>query len=108
MNVFRENSDALNAVLTVKINPDDYQNKVKAALEKYRKTAKIPGFRPGNVPFSFVQKQYGKSVLAEELNKICSEALYNFISENKLEVLGNPIPKANSKSLGFSKSPTTV
>ena len=81
MNVFCENSDALNAVLTVKINPDDYQNKVKAALEKYRKTAKVPGFRPGNVPFSFVQKQYGKSVLAEELNKICSEALYNFISD---------------------------
>ncbi len=51
MNVFRENSDALNSVLTVKINPNDYQNKVKAALEKYRKTAKIPGFRPGNVPF---------------------------------------------------------
>ena len=106
MNVFRENSDALNAVLTVKINPDDYQNKVKAALEKYRKTAKIPGFRPGNVPFSFVQKQYGKSVLAEELNKICSEALYNFISENKLEVLGNPIPKADYTVVGDFENPS--
>lgn len=59
MNVFRENSDALNAVLTVKINPDDYQNKVKSALEKYRKTAKVPGFRPGNVPFHLFKNNMG-------------------------------------------------
>ena len=106
MNVFRENSDALNAVLTVKISPEDYQARVKTALEKYRKTAKIPGFRPGNVPFAFVKKQYGKSVLAEELNKICNDGLYNFITENKLDVLGNPIPKQNSELVGNFNDPS--
>lgn len=59
MNVFRENSDALNAVLTVKINPDDYQNKVKSALEKYRKTAKVPGFRPEMCLFHLFKNNMG-------------------------------------------------
>lgn len=106
MNVFRENKDALNAVLTVKITTEDYIDKVKNSLEKYRKTAKIPGFRPGNVPFTFIQKQYGKSVLAEELNKLCNDGLYNFIMENKLDVLGNPIPKTDSQVVGNFDDPS--
>jgi trigger factor len=99
MNVLREDVDALNAVLTVKIKPEDYQPKVKAAIEKYRKTAKIPGFRPGNVPSSLIQKQYGKVFLAEELNKLSNDALSNFIIENKLDILGNPIPKENPEKI---------
>jgi trigger factor len=105
MNVLRQDVDALNAVLTVKINPEDYQPKVKAAVEKYRKTAKIPGFRPGHVPQGLIQKQYGKAFLAEELNKLANDALYKFIIENKLDILGSPIPKENSDVVGNFDQP---
>lgn len=93
MKVVREDVDALNALLKVQVQPEDYQVKVKETLNKYRKTAKIPGFRPGHVPFGLVEKQYGKSVLVEELNKVINEGIQAFLSENKVEVLGNPIPK---------------
>ncbi|MBM3454557.1 MAG: trigger factor family protein, partial [Bacteroidetes bacterium] len=105
MNVIREEIDALNAVLTVKISSADYQLKVKNALEKYRKNAKIPGFRPGHVPFGLIQKQYGKAVLAEELNKLTNDSLYHFISENQLNILGNPIPKADAEIIGSFDQP---
>ncbi len=68
MKITRQEIDAQNGVLKVEIAAADYQNKVKTALDKYRKTAKIPGFRPGHVPAGLIQKQYGKSVLLEELN----------------------------------------
>lgn len=92
MNVTRQDVDALNATLTVEVTPEDYAAKVKSTLDNYRKTAKIPGFRPGHVPMGLIQKQYGKSVLSDELNKLVNEALNNFIKENKIEILGNPIP----------------
>jgi trigger factor len=107
MNVIRQDVDALNAVLKVQIAPADYQNKVKATLEKHRKTAKIPGFRPGHVPLGLIQKQYGKSVLAEELNKLVNDALYKFIEENKIEILGNPIPKVGKEVTGNFDQPDT-
>lgn len=105
MNVIRQDVDALNAVLKVKVSPADYQNKVKNTLEKYRKTAKIPGFRPGHIPMALVQKQYGKAVLAEELNKIVNDALYGFITENKIDILGNPIPKEGTDVVGDFEKP---
>lgn len=105
MNILREDVDALNAVLKIQISPEDYQANVKSALEKYRKTAKIPGFRPGMVPFGLIQKQYGKSVLAEEINKLSNDSLYKYITENKLDILGNPIPKEDSISIGNFDKP---
>jgi trigger factor len=92
MNIIREDFDALNANLKITVNPSDYEAKVKQTLEKHRKTAKIPGFRPGKVPFGHIQQKYGASVLSEELNKTVSQALNGYITENKLEILGNPIP----------------
>lgn len=92
MNVVREDVDALNAILKVEVKPEDYQETVKSTLNKYRKTAKIPGFRPGHVPFGLIQKQYGSSVLSDELNKIVNESLQSYIADNKIEILGNPIP----------------
>ncbi|MDG1148327.1 MAG: trigger factor family protein [Crocinitomicaceae bacterium] len=86
MNIIREDFDALNANLKITVVPADYEAKVKQTLEKYRKTAKIPGFRPGKVPFGHIQKQYGASVLSEELNKAVSQALNGYITENKLEI----------------------
>lgn len=95
MNVIRKDVDALNAKLKVEVAPADYQDKVKDTLNKYRKTAKIPGFRPGHVPFGMIQKQYGKAVLSEELNKIVNENLQKFIQDNDIQILGNPIPEAD-------------
>lgn len=107
MNVIRKDVDALNAILTVQISQADYQPKVKATLEKHRKTAKIPGFRPGHVPMTMIQKQYGSSVLADVLNKVVNDSLYGFINENKIEILGNPIPKEGVDSVkGDFNNPT--
>lgn len=105
MNVVREDVDALNAVLTVEVKPEDYQGKVKETLDKYRKTAKIPGFRPGHVPFGLVQKQYGKAVLSDELNKVVNDSLQNYISENNLNILGNPIPSTGDSFTGDFDKP---
>ncbi len=105
MNVVREDVDALNAVLTVEVKPEDYQDKVKETLDKYRKTAKIPGFRPGHVPFGLVQKQYGKAVLSDELNKVVNDSLQNYISENNLNILGNPIPSVGESFTGDFDKP---
>lgn len=107
MNVIRQDVDALNAVLKVQINAADYQDKVKTTLDKYRKTAKVPGFRPGHVPFGMIQKQYGKAVLADELNKLVNDALYKFINENKIDILGNPIPKDGAEVTGDFDKPDT-
>lgn len=105
MNVTRQEVNAETALLTVQVSPADYQGKVSAALEKYRKQAKIPGFRPGKVPMGLIQKQYGKAVLAEEMNKLVSDALYQYVSDNKLEILGNPIPKEDIEVKGDFDNP---
>jgi trigger factor len=105
MNVIRQDVDALNAILKVEIAPTDYQAKVKSTLEKHRKTAKIPGFRPGHVPMSFIQKQFGRTVLADELNKVVNDALYKFIEQNKIEILGNPIPHEGVDVVGNFENP---
>ncbi len=98
MNVTRQDVDALNATLTVKVTPEDYEKKVNDTLNNYRKTAKVPGFRPGHVPMGLVKKQYGKAVLSEELNKVVNQSLQEFIAENKLDILGNPIPTEGDDS----------
>ncbi|MEN9700308.1 MAG: hypothetical protein RLZZ301_1506 [Bacteroidota bacterium] len=95
MKVTRQEVDAQNGILKVAIEAADYQDKVKAAIDKYRRTAKVPGFRPGHVPMQLIQKQVGRSVLAEELNKLTNDALYKFIIDEKLDILGNPMPIEN-------------
>ena len=103
MKITRQEIDAQNGVLKVEIDAADYQGKVKAALDKYRKTAKVPGFRPGHVPAGLIQKQFGKSVLVEELNKISNDALYRFIIDEKLDILGNPLPIENGVEGSFEQ-----
>ncbi len=105
MNVTRQDVDALNATLTVQVTPEDYEKKVNDTLDNYRKTAKVPGFRPGHVPMGLVKKQYGKAVLSEELNKVVNESLQNYIAENKLDILGNPIPKEGEDFKGDFENP---
>jgi len=93
MNITRENIDELNAVVKVNIAKEDYSDKVDNILKDYRKTANIPGFRKGHVPMGMVKKQYGKSVLVDEVNKMLQDALNKYLTEEKLDVLGNPLPK---------------
>ncbi|MFD2552034.1 trigger factor [Bizionia sediminis] len=93
MNITRENIDALNAVVKVDIAKEDYSGKVDKILSDYRKTANIPGFRKGHVPMGMVKKQYGKAVLVDEVNKLLQDALNKYLTEEKLDVLGNPLPK---------------
>lgn len=93
MNITRENIDDLNAIVKVNIAKDDYIGKVDKILKDYKKNANIPGFRKGQVPMGIVKKQYGKSVLVDEVNKLLQEALNKYLTEEKLDVLGNPLPK---------------
>jgi trigger factor len=93
MNITKEQIDDLNAVVKVEIVKDDYNEKVESILKNYRKTANIPGFRKGHVPMGMVKKQYGMAVRVDEVNKILQEALGKFLQEEKLDVLGNPLPK---------------
>ncbi|MBL0046731.1 MAG: trigger factor [Bacteroidetes bacterium] len=93
MNFTKEKIDELNAVVKVKLGPEDYVDRVEKILKDYQKKANIPGFRPGKVPSGMIKKMYGKSILVDEINKILYDSLNGYISENKLEVLGNPLPK---------------
>lgn len=93
MNITLENKDALNAVVKVDIAKEDYSDKVENVLSNYRKTANVPGFRKGKVPKGLIKKQYGQAVLVDEVNKILQESLNNYITEEKLDILGNPLPK---------------
>jgi trigger factor len=93
MKITKEDIDALNSVVKIDISADDYQEKVDTQLKDYRKKANIPGFRKGHVPMSLVKKQYGKSVMIDEVNKLLQESLNKFLTEEKLDVLGNPLPK---------------
>ncbi len=93
MNITKQNIDALNAVVKVDIVAEDYQAKVAGILEDYRKKSDIPGFRKGHVPMGMVKKQYGKSVMIDEVNKLLQESLNKFLTEEKLDILGNPLPR---------------
>ncbi|WP_149274780.1 trigger factor [Pareuzebyella sediminis] len=93
MNITKEQIDDLNAVVKVAITKDDYQDKVESILKDYRKQANIPGFRKGHVPMGLIKKQYGKAVLVDEVNKLLQDNLNKYLTEEKLDVLGNPLPK---------------
>lgn len=92
MNITRENKDALNAVVTINIEKSDYADKVNNILSDYRKSANVPGFRKGQVPMGLVKKQYGKAVTIDEVNKLLQESLGKYLTEEKLDVLGSPLP----------------
>lgn len=106
MNISLQNIDALNAVLTAEIVPADYEENVKKAIKEFSKKASMPGFRPGKVPAGLVKKQYGTSILAEEVNKLLQENLYNYIRENKVNMLGEPLPTADNDKVELVEGDT--
>ena len=93
MNISKTDLDALNAVVRITVDRSDYETSVKNVLSDYRKNANIPGFRKGHVPMGMIKKQYEKAVIADEVNKLLRENLENYIKEQKLDLLGNPLPK---------------
>jgi len=95
MNITKENLDALNAVIKIDVAEKDYKEKVDKILADYRKTANIPGFRKGQVPMGMIQKQYGQAVLVDEVNKLLQDALNKYLTDEKLDILGNPLPKVS-------------
>lgn len=99
MNITKELVDDLNAVVTVKIEEVDYQDKVEKVLKDYRKTVSIKGFRPGKVPAGMIKKMYYKPVLIEEINKLVSENLMNFIRNEKIQILGEPMPNEDNEKI---------
>ena len=84
--------DKINGLLTMTVEPADYQEQVEKTLKNYRKKAQVPGFRPGMVPMGMIKKQYGTAVKVDEVNKLMGEKLYEYIHENKIQMLGEPLP----------------
>lgn len=109
MNVTRTNHDEVSALLTVTLNKSDYKDKVEKTLINYAKNATVPGFRKGKVPLSMVKKQYEAGIAFEEINKQVSEALNNYVNDNTLRLVGQPVPvpmneldyNAEELSVGF-------
>jgi trigger factor len=102
MNISKTDLDALNAVIKITVDRSDYETKVNTVLSDYRKNANIPGFRKGHVPMGMIKKQYQQAVIADEVNKLLRENLEKFIKEEKLDLLGNPLPKAADEQLDWN------
>ena len=102
MNISKTDIDKLNAVVNISIDKKDYEQKVHTILKDYRKKANIPGFRKGHVPFGMIKKQYEKAVIVDEVNKLIQENLDNYIKKEKLELLGNPLPKEKNNSIDWN------
>jgi trigger factor len=104
MQISRTNTDELNAVVKLTIEKSDYEATVNETLKDYRKKANMPGFRKGMVPAGLIKKMYGKAVLAEEINKMLSNELNRYLNEEKLQILGEPLPnETEQKPIDFNK-----
>ena len=101
MNILKEEIDALNAVLKVKIDKADYLPKVEEVLKDHRKKAVIKGFRPGHAPASLINKLYRKPIIVDEVNKLISESLSKYLAEQKLNILGEPLPSEQQKPIDW-------
>jgi trigger factor len=99
MNITRENIDDLNAVLKVKIEKADYEEKVETVLKDYRKKATVKGFRPGMVPIGLIKKMYGRAVQIDEINKVVTDNIQKYITDEKIEILGDPLPKVDEQEM---------
>lgn len=97
MNIQFEKTGSVNAEITVTIEQADYADRVTEALKEFRKKASMPGFRPGQAPMGMLKKRFGTEITAEQVNKLLSESLYGYIRENKVNILGEPLPNAEKQ-----------
>lgn len=97
MDVTKENKDDLNAVLKVHVKPEDYKERVDQVVKDYKKKAKMDGFRPGKVPESLIRKMYGRAIKIDEINKLVSEKISEYIKNEDLEILGKPLPNQDEQ-----------
>jgi trigger factor len=102
MNITKRDVDNLNAVLTIEVDKEDYADKVEKTLKEYRKNANVPGFRKGQIPMGMIKKQHGRAVLVQEVNKVIQDAIQNYLTEEKLNILGYPIP-SNEADIDWNK-----
>ena len=102
MNIQFEAPDKVNGLMTITLETADYQPEVEKTLKDYRKRANIPGFRPGQAPMSMIKRQFGPSVKVDAINKLLGEKLYEYVRENKIQMLGEPLPSEQQEELDFN------
>lgn len=98
MNILRTDLDAVNAVLTLQVSEADYAEKVEKTLKDFRRKANIPGFRVGMAPMGIIKKMYGRGVKADEINKLIQEEIYKYVADNKIDILGEPLPNVEDET----------
>ncbi len=103
MNISFENPDKINGLLTITVEEADYKDDVEKTLKNYRKKANVPGFRPGQVPMGMIKRQFGSSVKMEAINKLVGKKLYDYIHENKIQMLGEPIASDKQETVDIEK-----
>lgn len=103
MNILFENPDKVNGLMTVTVEEADFKDDVEKTLKDYRKKANFPGFRPGMVPMGLIKKQFGASVKMDTLNKFVGEKIYTYIKENKIQMLGEPLPSEKQEPVDIEK-----
>src|SRR5215213_5604032 len=103
MNISKNQISDLHAIITIDVEPADYQDRINKLIKQYQKSAKVPGFRPGHVPAGMIRKMYGKSMLVDELNQLLSESIGQYIFDNKLEVIGSPLPRKREEEQVFEE-----
>ena len=101
MNISFEAPDKINGLMTITLEKEDYLGEVEKTLKDYRKRANIPGFRPGQAPMSMIKRQFGTSVKVDTVNKLLGEKLYGYIQDNKIHMLGEPLPSEQQEQLDF-------
>ncbi len=106
MNITFEAPDKVNGLMTITLEKDDYQGEVDKTLKDYRKRANIPGFRPGQAPMGMIKRQYGTAVKMDVVNKVLGEKLYEYIRENKIQMLGEPLANAGQEPQDLENADT--
>ncbi len=103
MNISFENPDKINGLLTITVEEADYKDNVEKTLKNYRKKANFPGFRPGQVPMSLIKRQFGTSAKVDEINKFVGEQIYKYVQDNKIQMLGEPLPSEKQEAQNLEK-----
>ena len=103
MKISFENPDKVNGLMTITVEEADYKENVEKTLKDYRKKANVPGFRPGQVPMGLIKRQFGTSVKMDAINKFVGEQIYKYVQDNKIQMLGEPLPSEKQQPQDLEK-----